>query len=354
MDKTQPPPNTDIKKQDNINYKRLDVVVSKKLNSSRARAKEVILGGFVSINNEIISKVSFLFNILNDSIKIDNKCFSELNLIKAQKQTKKLKKIQEQKQNIDKPPYDIKIIYEDDDILVVNKPYGVVTHGGDGVAYSAYTLTNWMIENNIKTPKIGYENRYGIVHRLDKPTSGVLVVAKSEIAYHSLKEQLQNKSMGRYYIGIIDKVLKNNIVVDKAISQSRQTKSKARMTLDKDGKNAKTSFVKLAISDDGTYELIKAKLYTGRTHQIRLHLHSLNSSILGDVLYGFKGKNTIIDRIFLHAYCLYLRHPTTNKQMVFKAPLHSDMKNFINTRFKKDKIDENIYSFDSISSNFSF
>jgi len=341
---TKTPPNSKFTNQDNKPV-RLDIMVSKMIDCSRAKSKEIISNGYVKVDGNIIKKASYLFEPTINQLQVDNdykKCFQA-------------KPNKDKKTKIVKPNYEIKIIYEDDDILVLNKPYNVVVHGGVGVSKSEYLLTKWLSDNNIQVAQIGDEYRYGIVHRLDKPTSGLIVVAKSNRAYRSLKQQLKDKSMGRYYLAITNKPLKNNTIVDKALSSNvSHNNKKPKMILDKNGKSAKSIFVKLALSDDKNYELIKVKLHSGRTHQIRAHLHSLNISIIGDTLYGFKGKNTIMDRIFLHAYYLFLEHPSTHKPMVFEASLHNDMKDFINTRFKKDLEYEKLCSFDNFSSDFIF
>jgi len=343
MTKT-PPQNTPLQNAQNT-LVRLDIEVCKQIKCSRAKAKDIIKNGFVKVGDEVVKKASYLFDNANDTLQIDN---SFEDALKPQPK-------QEVQEEILKPDYEISIVYEDDDILVINKPYGVVVHGGVGVSKSEYLLTKWLSDNKIKVAQIGDEYRYGIVHRLDKPTSGLLVVAKSDSAYISLKQQLKDKSMGRYYMAITNKPLKNNMIIDKAITSNvSNNKKKPKMILDKNGKSAKSMFVKVALSDDGNYEIIKAKLHSGRTHQIRVHLHSLNISIVGDTLYGFKGKNTTMNRIFLHSYYLFLKHPTTNKDMVFKAPLHSDMQEFINARFKKDLEYEKLCSFDNFSSEFAF
>ena len=170
-----------------------------------------------------------------------------------------------------------------------------------------------------------------------------MVVAKTNEAHIGLSKQLEEKSMGRYYLAIIDTPLKDNIMINKPIGRNQNNRLK--MSIEENGRNAKSAFCKVALSNKENFELIVAKLYTGRTHQIRVHLSSINRHILGDNLYGFKGELNKINRFYLHAYYLYLIHPITNMQMCFKANLPNDMDNFLNTNFQgeniNDKINEN-------------
>jgi 23S rRNA pseudouridine1911/1915/1917 synthase len=239
--------------------------------------------------------------------------------------------------------YDIKIIYEDAYILIVDKPVGLVVH--DAPSVKEPTLVDWLKLKNISLSTLSGEERHGIVHRLDKGTSGLLVVAKTNEAHTNLSSQLEDKSMGRYYIACIDIPLKSDIVVEKPIG--RNPNQRLKMAVTKDGRFAKTAFKKLIENKNNEdnshkYELICAKLFTGRTHQIRVHLESLNRRILGDDLYGFKGKDSNINRIFLHAYSLYLRHPITNQDFEFVAPIPQNMQNLLNQNFDKGIMNEKI------------
>jgi 23S rRNA pseudouridine1911/1915/1917 synthase len=177
------------------------------------------------------------------------------------------------------------------------------------------------------------------VHRIDKETTGALVVAKDNKVHEALSEQLQDKSMGRYYLALIDHPLKDDIIVDKPIG--RNPKNRLKMDVVPHGKPARTAFKKLLTSAYDV-ELIAAKLFTGRTHQIRVHLNTLGRHILGDDLYGFKTKRDRIARVNLHAYLLYLIHPITGEKMEFTAPLFDDMKTYMTKYFDQGEIDEKI------------
>ncbi|MCK4441436.1 MAG: RluA family pseudouridine synthase, partial [Sulfurovaceae bacterium] len=166
------------------------------------------------------------------------------------------------------------------------------------------------------------------------------VIAKTNEAHQKLSEQLQDKSMGRYYLALIDYPLKDNGIVEKSIGRNR--KNRLKMDIVPEGKYAKSAFYKITENNENNIELIAVKLFTGRTHQIRVHLNSLGRHILGDVLYGFKSKKDTINRVLLHAYKLYLTHPSTGLKMEFIAPMFPDMRNFIYRKFNQGEIDEKI------------
>ena len=233
---------------------------------------------------------------------------------------------------------EVKIIYEDEHIIVLNKPYNLTVH--DAPSVKDATLVDWLKLKKISLSTISGEERHGIVHRLDKGTSGVMVVAKTNEAHTKLSKQLEDKTMGRYYLAIIDLPLKENTIIDKPIG--RNPNNRLKMAIIENARAAKSAFSKLAISKNEKSELIACKLFTGRTHQIRVHLSSINRHILGDNLYGFKGELNKINRFFLHAYILYLIHPITNKQISFRAKLSEDMHQYLTENYNMESIDDKI------------
>ncbi|WP_345977475.1 RluA family pseudouridine synthase [Sulfurimonas sp. HSL3-7] len=233
--------------------------------------------------------------------------------------------------------FDVEILYEDDDLLVINKPSGLTVHPAPSVKEP--TLVDWLKHKNIRLSTLSGEERHGIVHRLDKGTSGVMVVAKNNEAHEALSAQLQDKSMGRYYLAVINPPLKEAFVtVDKPIGRSSQNRLK--MAEVAGGKEARTLFKKLALSKDEKNELIACKLFTGRTHQIRVHLETFSRHILGDHLYGIK--NDKQEQILLHAYVIYFIHPTTKKRCQFSAPLSKAMKEYLEKNFDQEIINEQL------------
>jgi len=296
---------------------RLDIFLSEKLDETRNQINHLISKGFVSIENKKKAKSGMKLQI-GQIISVD---LPEI--------------VKEEALEVD---FDIEVVYEDDDFMVINKPSGVIVHGAPSVKEA--TLVDWLKKKNISLSTISGEERHGIVHRIDKGTSGLLCVAKTNEAHITLSKQLENKTMGRYYIAITDLPLKDNITVNAAMG--RNPTNRLKMGLVSSGKSAKTSFIKLSLSKDEKYELIAAKLYTGRTHQIRVHLESLQRHILGDSLYGFKGNTDKIKRVYLHAYSLYLKHPRTNEEMSFDVSLPKDMNDFYMSNFTEENYNEKI------------
>jgi len=242
--------------------------------------------------------------------------------------------------------FDIEIIYEDEDLLIINKPPHLIVHPAASVKEP--TLVDWLKHKGISLSTLSGEERHGIVHRIDKETSGALVIAKNNEAHNALSNQLEDKSMGRYYLAIIDLPLKEHIIVEKAIA--RHPTKRTKMTISDAGRESKSAFVKLALSRREDKELICAKLYTGRTHQIRVHLESLSRHILNDYTYGFKSKKNEKERVMLHAHLIYFKHPKTEKLIIKQAPLFEDFKDIIRKQFDMEIIDEKIHPDNIISS----
>ena len=234
--------------------------------------------------------------------------------------------------------FDVEILYEDDDVLVINKPSGVTVHPAPSVKDA--TLVDWLKHKGVRLSTISGEERHGIVHRLDKGTSGTMVVAKNNEAHEFLSKQLQDKSMGRYYIAVVTPPLKEDVtIVESNIGRSSHNRLKMASGLEH-GKYAKTLFKHLALSGDEKNQLIACKLFTGRTHQIRVHLESLNRHILGDHIYGVTPKAEKSERILLHAYLIYFVHPKTKEKLYFKADFDKIMQETITDKFEKEILNE--------------
>ena len=233
--------------------------------------------------------------------------------------------------------FDVEILYEDDDILVINKPSGVTVHPAPSVKEA--TLVDWLKHKGIRLSTISGEERHGIVHRLDKGTSGAMVIAKNNEAHEFLSQQLQDKSMGRYYIAALNPPLKDNLTTIEA-NIGRSQHNRLKMACVETGKYAKTQFSSLLLSTDENTQLVACKLFTGRTHQIRVHLESINRHIIGDHIYALAPKQEKSERILLHAYIIYFIHPTTKEKLYFVAQLDEDMKDYINKKFNSEQIDE--------------
>ncbi len=306
---------------------RVDIVMSKELSLTRSQVEKFIKTVGIEVNGKITNKSSTKLQV-GDTV------------------TYLFKDMVEEKSEY-KVDFDVDILYEDDDLLIVNKPPFLTVHGAPSVKEA--TLVDWLKLKGISLSTISGEQRHGIVHRIDKETSGALVVAKNNETHINLSKQLEDKSMGRFYIALIDLPLKENIIVEKPIG--RNPKNRLKMGVVENGKTAKSFFSKIALSKNEKVELIAVKLYTGRTHQIRVHLSSLSRHILGDSLYGFKSQNGKINRVMLHAYMLYLKHPKSGEMMLVKAPLFDDFRETIDKYFDKDTIDEYITT-DGIANSF--
>jgi 23S rRNA pseudouridine1911/1915/1917 synthase len=213
----------------------------------------------------------------------------------------------------------LEILFEDDDLLVLNKPAGIVMHPGAG--HQQHTLVNALLAHCKNLSGIGGRERPGIVHRLDKETSGCLVVAKNDSTHRDLSKQFAARTMQKIYLALVAGIpRKSNGVIDAAIARHpvhRQRMSIAR----RQGRTAKTEYRVLRAG--GGMSLLECTLHSGRTHQIRVHLHHLTHPVLGDKLYGGKHAGTF-PRQMLHAWKLAFCHPRTSEVMIFEAPVPSD------------------------------
>jgi 23S rRNA pseudouridine1911/1915/1917 synthase len=230
----------------------------------------------------------------------------------------------------------IDIVHEDDDIVVVNKPAGMVVHPAAGV--SSGTLTNALAFHFQRLSKRGGQVRPGIVHRLDKGTSGLLVVAKTEAAHEDLGDQFRAREVFKSYLALAHGGFeKRNGEIDKPIG--RDPRIRTRMAVVRGGREALTLFRVREQYD--RFALLDVELKTGRTHQIRVHLASQKNPVVGDDVYGAGRDKTVLDpairaaigklqRQFLHAARLGFRHPSSRQKVVFNAALPADLQNFLN------------------------
>lgn len=275
---------------------RLDKVVSiLDTTLSRSMIQKMLEDGKILVNKKQ-EKASYKTKV-NDKISVEEIVAKEIEL-KAQ----------------DIP---IDIIYEDSDIIVVNKPKGMVVHPANGNPDG--TLVN-AIMNICKESLsgIGGEIRPGIVHRIDKDTSGLLIIAKNDKAHINLSEQIKNREITKKYVALIRGVIKeNSATIDMPIGRS--DKDRKKMAVRKDGKKAITHFEVIKRFNGYTY--LNIKIDTGRTHQIRVHMSEIGYPIVGDGVYS-NGKNPFgVEGQMLHAKSLEFKHPTTGETMKLEAPL---------------------------------
>ena len=207
------------------------------------------------------------------------------------------------------------ILYEDDDLAVVIKPCGMVVHPAAGNEDG--TLVNALLYHLDHLGSIGGETRPGIVHRLDKDTSGLLLVAKNDAAQLSLSRQLQDRAMEKHYRAMVDGIPKEESGrIEAAIARSK--KDRKKMAIDPEGREAVTEWRLLARGRGCA--LLDVHILTGRTHQIRVHMKSIGHPVCGDPIYG-SDRGARVPRLMLHAYSLSFTHPTTGERMTFTAPL---------------------------------
>lgn len=227
-----------------------------------------------------------------------------------------VKVVPEQPQKIDLKPEKIPldIVYEDDDVIVVNKPQGMVVHPAPG--HPDHTLVNALLYHS-PLSHINGEFRPGIVHRIDKDTSGLLMVAKNDRAHRSLAAQLKAKTNKREYVALVHGVINEDQgTIDAPLGRSKQDRKKQAVV--PDGRHAVTHFK--VLKRYRHYTLVSCRLETGRTHQIRVHMKYIGHPLAGDPLYGPR-KTLPGNGQYLHARLLGFKHPVTGKEMLFTAPL---------------------------------
>lgn len=225
----------------------------------------------------------------------------------------------------------IEIVYEDDTLVVVNKPAGLVVHPAAGTPSG--TLANALAYHFQQLPSIGTGVRPGIVHRLDRDTSGLLVVAKTEAALENLSDQFRDRTVFKSYVALVHgRVLSNSGKIDQPLARDRSNRT--RMAVVRGGRNALTLYRVRRLFQ--RFTLLDVELKTGRTHQIRVHLAWLKHPVVGDETYGGGRDNTIQDpqlrarirnlkRHFLHAEKLAFTHPATKEAMKFESPLPAEL-----------------------------
>ena len=219
--------------------------------------------------------------------------------------------------NVSAEEMNLDIVYEDEDVLVVNKEKGIVVHPAPG-NYTG-TLVNGILHHCSDLSGINGVIRPGIVHRIDKDTSGILVIAKNDEAHNDLAAQFKEHSIKREYYALVEGKFSNvKGSVDKPIS--RDKKERIKMAINSDGKRAVTHYEVLEQYDKGV-SFVKCTLETGRTHQIRVHMASIGHPLVGDLVYGYKRQKFNIEGQALHAKTLGFIHPRTKEYMEFTSEL---------------------------------
>lgn len=284
--------------------KRLDLfVISVIKDLSRMNAKRLIEDGNVQVNSKN-SKVSY---------KVQNGDIIEIHIPEAKQLDLKAQEIP------------IEVVYEDSDIIVVNKPKGLVVHPANG-NWDGTLVNAVMAICKDSLSGIGGEVRPGIVHRLDKDTSGLLIIAKNDKAHINMSNEIKNREVKKVYIALVRGIVaENEATINMPIGRSN--KDRKKMAVVKNGKEAITHFKVIKRFDK--YTLLEVKIDTGRTHQIRVHLSEIGHPVVGDEIYS-NGKNEFgVHGQLLHAKSLDFKHPITGKDMHLEAELPEEFKNIL-------------------------
>ena len=286
-----------------ISPRRLDIYLNEKFSEwSRSHVQKLISDGLITVDGAKV-KASF-------KLKGGEEIFiAEVNAVDVEYLPENL-------------PLDI--LYEDADLIVVNKARGMTVHPADTV--KSGTLVNALLYHCKDLSGINGVKRPGIVHRLDKDTSGVMIVAKTDTAHLNLAAQIKDKIATRTYLAIVHGVLKDNVgIITGAIGRDKVDRKK--MAITSSGKPAVTEFKVLERFENFSY--VECKLQTGRTHQIRVHMTAIGHPLLGDTKYTARKNPFDISGQALHSHTLKFIHPTTKELMTFTAPLPDDMKNIL-------------------------
>lgn len=221
-------------------------------------------------------------------------------------------------------PIPLEILYEDSDLIVINKPAGLTVHPGAG--HSEHTLVNALLHHCPRLSGIGGKERPGIVHRLDKETSGCLVAAQNDVAHRELSKQFASRTVDKIYLALVaGKMRRQAGLIEEKIG--RHPVHRQRMSVSsRRGRTARTEYRVLRSNEQAS--LLECRLHSGRTHQIRVHLHHLGHPVLGDKIYAPRlAKN--FSRQMLHAWKLAVRHPRSGEWKHFEAPVPDDFKEAI-------------------------
>ncbi len=302
---------------------RVDTLLANQHNKlTRSRVKTLILENNLKINNLITVDPSRKVK-LNDEISFNI--------------------VEPKKENLKPFKYNLNIIYEDKDLIVINKSAGISMHPGPGNYDN--TIVNALINySGDNLSNVGNELRPGIVHRIDKDTSGLVVIAKNNFSHENLSKQFSEHSITRVYYALVwGKIRPQNGKIETLIARSSKNRQMMEVSFKK-GKRAVTNYKTLEVYETKkipTFSLVECKLETGRTHQIRVHLSNMGNNILGDKKYKKKFKKLInidpsleklineLNRQFLHAKSLGFNHPTNNKRLEFSSNLPSDLENIL-------------------------
>ena len=285
---------------------RIDKFLAEKLTQlSRAKIQELIAVGEVSVNGKVVTKASY---------KLQGGELVSVNVTETAEFAPLGKAI------------DLNVVYEDEQVLVINKPAGMVVHPGAGNEQE--TLVNALLHYYPQIAGVGEPARPGIVHRLDKETSGVMIVAKTAGAYNWLVRQFKNRRAIKSYLALVDgKPPTPTGRIETRIGRDDKQRQRMAVTYGDQGRKAETEYYTVKEYRDHT--LLEVLPLTGRTHQIRVHLAFLGCPVVGDRIYGRRKKSLELSRFFLHASKLKIRLPGNQQETEFSASLPADLQNIL-------------------------
>ncbi len=282
---------------------RIDRVVAMLTGCSRAEASTALAAGAVRLDGQVVTKPSTRVNA-GQSVALDHSPVGEAVLPGPD------------------PSVEVVVVFVDGDLIVVDKPAGLVVHPAPG--HRGGTLVNGLLARYPEVASVGEPHRPGLVHRLDKGTSGLLVVARSQHAHAHLVDQLATHEVEREYRALAWGGFEvAHGTIDAPVGRSRRDPLK--MTVATDGRPARTHYELLDTWADPVVSLLACRLETGRTHQIRVHLRGIGRPVVDDDLYGGVRPGLHVGRPFLHAARLSFEHPTSGEQMSFDSPLPGDL-----------------------------
>jgi 23S rRNA pseudouridine1911/1915/1917 synthase len=296
---------------------RLDVFLTGQFkNLSRSKVQKLIKDGEISVNGNVEKSGYVLLS--RDTITVND--------------------FKKEKQNLIAEKTDVPVLYEDNDVFVVNKPYGMIVHPVEGANIMTGTLVNAVLEKIKKDQFDGL--RPGIVHRIDKDTSGLLVIAKNRKAYDDMVSQFKNRTVKKYYLALVYGILKYpEGIIESPIKRAVVNRKKMCVSSENSGKNAVSVYKTLRTFNvrNGKHRcsLLEIQIKTGRTHQIRVHMSSIGHPVIGDVVYGNRKINNYFEhkfnlhRQFLHAYKVNFISPATKKEVSIEEGLPVDLENVI-------------------------
>ena len=282
---------------------RLDKFLSSNSSLTRNKATQFISQGKVKVNGIVVKKASNLLTY-KDEIIIDEREY----------QTPKKNLVSE---------YNLKIKYEDDDLLIISKDSGIIVHPSPNT--KTVTIVDILLNLYPKISTVGENSRPGIVHRLDKGTSGLMVIAKNKLILNSLKDQFKKREVVKEYLAVVNGNTKEKGIINAPIG--RHPIDRKKRALISTGKEAHTMYEK--ICNENKLSLLKVRIQTGRTHQIRVHLSSVGHPVYGDKVYSKKYKN-IPDRILLHSFRLKFLHPVKKNYIDIKDDIPEEFTNEFN------------------------